>query len=68
MIQTQGMDPAVAYGDSSCPEHDPALPQPSQAEAPAQLPSRSSYCSTPALLGGTSANQIQTLSGGTIIH
>lgn len=68
MIQTQGMDPALACGVSSCPEHDPALPQPKQAEAPPKLPSQSSFCSTPALPGGASANQIQTLSGGTIIH
>lgn len=68
MIQTQGMDPAVAHGVSCCPEHDPALLQPNRAEALAQLPSQSSFCSTPALPGGTSANQIQTFSGGTIIH
>lgn len=42
MIQTQKMDLAVAHRVSSCLEHDPVLPQPSQAEAPAQLPSQSS--------------------------
>lgn len=71
MIQTQGMDPALACGVSSCPEHDPALPQPKQAQTTGtscKPPSQSSFCSTPALLGAASANQIQTLSGGTIIH
>lgn len=56
MIQTQRMDPAVGF--------HPALSSTQRCLSPTEQRLLQNF----PLLGGTSANQIQTLSGGTIIH